>query len=392
MMNFKEDKKLITFAFYIVITVISIYIGIVIISNVGNILSFIFNILGDIFSLIKPLVIALFITYLLYPIRNSIEKFLKNNKIYKITKPSRCRVLSVIFSYLFVFSILIALLYGIYFMIGGQLSNNATISNMIYEISNYFNKNKFSTNAIKETINNLDIPFLNTLKPYLLTIATNIQNYIINNLDNMTSSVLSFGSNVASFFVGLVISIYLLKDTEYFVALWKKLYNIIFRQSNLGKSITKSMLIIHEVFSKFIRGQLLEACFVAILSSIALAIIGINYSFVIGPIAGICNMIPYVGPIVGTILAVIVALLSGSPIKVVYAIIAMIIVQQIDNNLLAPKIVGDSVGLHPVFTMLAILIGANIGGFLGMLLSVPLVASFKIFFNIWYNKHINVKQ
>ena len=391
-MKLNEDKKLITFAFYIVITVISIYISIIIISNIGNIYSFIFNILGDIFSLIKPLIIALFITYLLYPIRNAIEKFLKNNKIYKINKPTRCRILSTIFSYFFVLSILLALLYGIYFMIGGQLSNNATISNMISAIINYFNENNFSTAAIKDTINKLNIPFLNTLKPYLLDIVANIQDYIIGNLDNMTSSVLSFGSSIASFFIGLVISIYLLKDTEYFIALWKKIYNIIFRESTLGKNISKSALIIHEVFSKFIRGQFLEACFVAILSSITLAIIGINYSFIIGPIAGICNMIPYVGPIVGTILAVIVALLSGSPIKVIYAIIAMIIVQQIDNNLLAPKIVGDSVGLHPVFTMLAILIGANIGGFLGMLLSVPLVASFKIFFNIWYDKYINVKQ
>ena len=391
-MNLKEDKKLLTYAFYIVITVISIYIGILIISNIGNILSFVFDILGTIFSLIKPLIIALFITYLLYPIRSGFEKFLSNNKIYKITKPSKCRVLSTIFSYFFVLSILIALLYGIYFMIGGQLSNNATISNIISQIINYFNENKFSTAAIKETINKLNIPFLNTLKPYLLTLVSDVQHYIINNLDNMTSSVLSFGSSIASFFVGLVISIYLLKDTEYFIGLWKKIYSIIFRESKLGKNIAKSALIIHEVFSKFIRGQLLEACFVGILSSIALAIIGINYSFVIGPIAGICNMIPYVGRIVGTILAVIIAILSGSPIKVIYAIIAMIVVQQIDNNLLAPKIVGDSVGLHPVFTMLAILIGANVGGFLGMLISVPLVASFKIFFNIWYDKHINVNQ
>lgn len=390
-MNLNEDKKLLKFAFYIVITVISIYIGIVIISNIGSILSFIFSIFSNIFSLIKPLIIALIITYLLYPIRNSCEKFLKNNKIHKITKPSKCRILSTIFSYFFVLSILIALLYGIYFMIGGQLSNNATISNIVSQIIDYINENKFSSTTIKETINNLNIPFLDMFKPYLLNIASDIQHYVINNIDNMTSSILSFGSSIASFFVGLVISIYLLKDTEYFIALWKKIYNIIFRESKLGKNITKSALIIHEVFSKFIRGQLLEAFFVGILSSIALAIIGLNYSFVIGPIAGICNMIPYVGPVVGTVLAVIIALLSGSPIKVVYAIIAMIVVQQIDNNLLAPKIVGDSVGLHPVFTMLAILIGANVGGFLGMLFSVPLIASFKIFFNIWYDKHIAAK-
>ena len=80
------------------------------------------------------------------------------------------------------------------------------------------------------------------------------------------------------------------------------------------------------------------------------------------------------------------ALLSGNPIKIVYAVVSMIIVQQLDNNLFAPKIVGDSVGLHPVFIMLAILIGGNIGGLFGMLLSVPLFASIRIFFNIRYQK------
>ena len=97
-------------------------------------------------------------------------------------------------------------------------------------------------------------------------------------------------------------------------------------------------------------------------------------------------MIPYVGPIVGTVLAAIMGLLSGRPIKIIYAIIAMLIVQQIDNNLLAPKIVGESVGLHAVFTMLAIIIGGNTFGLIGMLIAVPLAASFRILFNLWYEK------
>ena len=96
-------------------------------------------------------------------------------------------------------------------------------------------------------------------------------------------------------------------------------------------------------------------------------------------------MIPYVGPLVGTVLAAIIGLLSGFPIKAIYAIVAMLIVQQIDNHLLAPKIVGQSVGLHPVFTIMAILIGGKIGGLLGMLISVPLVASIRVLFNNWYN-------
>ena len=83
------------------------------------------------------------------------------------------------------------------------------------------------------------------------------------------------------------------------------------------------------------------------------------------------------------------ALLSGNFIKIIYAVVAMIIVQQIDNNFLAPKIVGDSVGLHAVFTMLAILIGGNVGGLFGMLLAVPLAASFKVLFSNWYNNYMN---
>lgn len=98
-------------------------------------------------------------------------------------------------------------------------------------------------------------------------------------------------------------------------------------------------------------------------------------------------MIPYVGPLVGTVLAAVMALFSGDPMKILYAIIAMQIVQQIDNNLLAPKIVGESVGLHAVFTMMAILIGGNIGGLAGMLLAVPLAASFRVLFNDWYDKY-----
>ena len=79
-------------------------------------------------------------------------------------------------------------------------------------------------------------------------------------------------------------------------------------------------------------------------------------------------------------------LLSG--IKILYAIIAMQVVKQIDYNLLAPKFVGNSVGLHAVFTMIAILIGGNVGGLLGMLLAVPIAASFKVLFNNWYENYM----
>ena len=301
-MKLDYDKKMFKYCLYIIISVISIYIGIKIISNVGNIFSIILDILISFYLLIKPLIIALIIAYLLYPLRNLIENFLGNNKVLKIKKDSKRRVLAVLFSYILILGLIVALICGIYFMIGGQLSKNTTFTNIISDVYNYFSNNEFSNKSIKETINNLDIPFIESIKPMLIEWSTKIQHYILNNIGTMTSSIMSIGSSIASFFIGLVISVYLLKDTEYFTGLWKKIFNIIFRNSTLGINITKGFAIIHETFSKFIRSQLLEALLVGILSSIILSIVGIDYAIIIGIISGICNMIPYVGPVVGTVL------------------------------------------------------------------------------------------
>lgn len=386
-MKFQLDKKLLKYSIYITLTAIAIYLSLTVINNIGLIFATIFSIITNVFNLIKPLLIAIVIAYLLFPLTKSIENFLRTNTLYKVKKQSNRRFFAIIASYLLIIGLILSLLGGIYFMIGGQLSKSTTISNMISSISSYLNTNSFSASSIESTLKNLNIPFIDTLKPYIIQIVDTIQKYIVNNLGVMSSNVMSIGSSIASFFIAIIISIYILKDYEYFIGLWKKLYYIIFRESIVGNKLSEVFEIINDVFSKFLRGQLLEAFFVGALSAIALSIAGIDYAIVIGIIAGICNMIPYVGPIVGTVLAAIMGLLSGRPIKVLYSIIAMLVVQQIDNNLLAPKIVGESVGLHAVFTMMAILIGGNIGGLLGMLLAVPIAASIRVIFNKWYDNY-----
>lgn len=383
------DKNLLKYSLYVTLTAIAIYLALTIMSNIGAIFITTFNIIGAGLSLIKPLLIAIVIAYLLYPLTKAIENFLRTNTLYKIKNQSVRRVIAIVSSYLLIIGIILGLIWGIYFMIGGQLSKNTTLTNIMSDISSYLNTNSFSTSSIEDTLKNLNIPFIDNLEPYIIQIVTALQKYIMINLGSMTSNIMSIGSSIASFFIAIIISIYILKDSEYFIALWKKLYYLIFRESHVGKNFSEIFRLINEVFSKFIRGQLLEAFCVGVLSSIALSIVGIDYAVVIGLISGICNMIPYVGPLVGTILAAVMGLLSGSPIKVIYAIIAMLVVQQIDNNLLAPKIVGDSVGLHAVFTMMAILVGVNVGGLLGMLLAVPVAASIRVLFNKWYEEYTN---
>lgn len=387
-MKIEFDKKLIKYAIYISITAIIIYIAFLIIVNIGTLFGSIISIISDLISLINPLLIGIVIAYLLHPVTKLIERFFETNRIYKVKKASNRRVLAIFLSYLAVVILLIGLIGGIYYMIGGQLSNNTTIINIFDYISVYLRNNSLTTASIKETLEKTNFPFMNSIQPHIINTVTSIQNYLESNLGNLTSYIMSIGSSIASFFIAIVISIYLLKDSEYFINLWKKLYFIVFKKSILGEKITYTFAIIHEVFGRYLRGQLLEAFFVGVLSAISLGIVGIKYSFVIGIISGICNMIPYVGPIVGTILAAIMGLLSGNPLNILYAIIAMLIVQQIDNHILAPKIVGDSVGLHAVFTMMAILIGGSVGGLLGMLLAVPITASVRVIFNDWYDGYI----
>ena len=387
-MKIEFDKKLFKYAVYISITAIAIYIVFLVLLNLSSILGSAISIILEVINLLKPLLIGILIAYVLYPINKSIENFLKNNKILKLQNFSKRRIVAVIFSYIIVLAIITTLILGIYFMIGGQLSNNTTISKIISDIQLYFSTSTFSASSIKEAIENIDSPLINSLQPYIIDIFNFIQTYIGENLNNFTSSIVSIGSSIITFFIAFIISIYLLIDSEYFINLFKKLYYLIFRGNSIGNKINYIFSILHGVFGKFIRSQLLEALLVGILSMIALSIAGIKYSFVIGIIAGISNMIPYIGPIVGTILAAIMGLLSGNPIKILSAIIAMFVVQQIDNHLLAPQIIGNSVGLHPVFTMMAILIGGNIGGLLGMLIAVPLAASFKVLFNTWYDNNV----
>jgi predicted PurR-regulated permease PerM len=391
-MKIEFDKKLFKYSIYIAITTVLIYVAFLIISNIGALFQNVFDILDYLTNLIKPLLIGIVIAYLLFPITRATENFLKENKMYKLQNASARRILAIIFSYVLIIGIFLGLLFGIHFMIGGQLSKNTTIINMTQQISTYISNTSFSTDYVQKTLDSLNNSLVDAIKPYIINGISYMQQYLENNFGNMTSYIMSIGSSIATFLIALVISIYLLKDSEYFIGLLTKLYYLVFRRSNAGVKVTYVFNVIHEVFAKYIRGQLLEAFFVGVLSAIALAIVGIDYAFVIGIIAGICNMIPYVGPVVGTILAAIMGLLSGNPIKVLYAIISMLVVQQIDNNLLAPKIVGESVGLHAVFTMMAILIGGNVGGLLGMLLAVPVAAAFKVLFSNWYENYMRDQE
>jgi len=129
---------------------------------------------------------------------------------------------------------------------------------------------------------------------------------------------------------------------------------------------------INEILSCFIQGQLLTALIIGIMETVALAIIGVKYSPILGFIGGISNIIPYFGPFIGAIPSVAVALID-SPVKAFWTV-----VQQIDNAFISPKIIEGRLGLHPITTILAVLAGGEFFGIIGMLVAVPVTAVLKV--------------
>ena len=138
----------------------------------------------------------------------------------------------------------------------------------------------------------------------------------------------------------------------------------------------------------FFRGQLMVALIVGVLCSIGLGIIGLKFWFLIGMIAGLFNVVPLIGPWVGGIPGVTIALTTGSPIKALFVIAIMAGVQQIDNHFITPQVMQRAVHLHPAAVILALVAGGSIAGFFGLLLAVPVAASLKILVGHVWRVHV----
>lgn len=138
----------------------------------------------------------------------------------------------------------------------------------------------------------------------------------------------------------------------------------------------------------FFRGQLLVAFIVGVLSSIGLRIIDLPFWLLIGMVAGLFNVIPLIGPYIGGIPALVIALTTREPITAVWVVAIMVGVQQIDNHFISPLVMQRVVKLHPVLVMLALLLGGTLGGFFGLLVAVPTAAVLKILVGHFWRVHV----
>jgi len=386
-----NNKKYMKYSIFIAFTAALLYVLYFIISNFAIIFTVAAAVTSAIFSSLTPLFIGLILAYLINPLVNIIDRNFMSKLLSKVSvklgnqedqekqikRTSVARFISILITYVVIIAGICFVLYAFSVLILGRFVFSG-IGNMIESITNYLST--YET-VILSWANNLEITGLSdTLKGF----ADSIVKWLSSNFStrSMLSFIGSIGGSIVNILLGIIISIYLLKDQSFFINIWKKFLSLTFSKGAENK-IQETLNDINGVVSLFIRGALLDALIVAILSSIGLSILGLQFAVFIGCFAGIANIIPYFGPVLGMIPAFIVGVFTGGLTQGIFAVLILLAIQQIDANIIYPKIVGSTTGLHPLFVLLAVAIAGSFAGILGMILAVPIAGILQIFILKW---------
>lgn len=206
-----------------------------------------------------------------------------------------------------------------------------------------------------------------------------IQEHILSGNAASIASMVSSGvmlavKYVANAFIGLLIMIYLLNYKERLFAITRKIVNATCGQKRKAR-LYEFASIVNETFIGFIVGRIIDSFIIGVLTFIVLKICAIPFALMLSVIVGVTNVIPFFGPFIGAIPSVFILLLEN-PIDALYFVIIIVVIQQLDGNVIGPKIVGNALGISSFWVLISVLIGGGLFGFAGMALGVPVFAVF----------------
>lgn len=362
-MNSKEWKKWL-FWFSFAVASIVVYKTI---DSVGTIFSF----FGSFFNIVMPFFMAILMAYILYIPCKMFEKLIEKCKL-KVIK-NHARGLSVLLVYLLVI-LLIFILFN--FIIP---TVRESIMDLASNMPNYYNM------AIEyvENLNEDSILYQLNLNEYVekieqINIAEEIGRYISssNILEYIKGIVGSIGI-VFDLFVTVVVSIYMLLERGDIKSFLQNLSKAICDKKT-DATIRKYYKRTNSIFFSYIAGQLLDAFVVGIITSIAMSIMHVKYAILLGFLIGLFNIIPYFGAIIAVGFSILVTIFTGGFVQAIWVAIVVIALQQIDANIINPKILGNSLNLSPILVIFAVTIGGSYFGILGMFLGVPIMSFIKL--------------
>ena len=371
-----------------IILILIALIGLCIIINIQSI----GNVLGTIFRIINPFILGGSLAFILNIPMSFFERNLQTKKNKKSNKKNNkksnrnskfLRVISIIFATL----VILAILTIIITLIVPELVN--VIGLLIDNIPYYAEQ----LTILAEKYN-LNIPNLNTIIEEANLDMETIQQNIVGVIPNLVTSSLSFVgklfSGVANFIIAIIFAFYILIDKEKLQQQITKILYAYFKLSNANKLINIGK-VSRITFKNFLTVQCLEATILGILCVIGLLILRIPYAIPIGILIGVTALIPVVGAFLGVIVGAIL-ILAVNPIKVITFVIFVIILQQIEGNLIYPKVVGNSIGLPGMWVLFGVTVGGSLGGILGMLLGVPIICIIYTLLKQDVNSKLKIKE
>lgn len=316
-------------------------------------------------SVLTPLFIGLAIAYLLHP------------AVDWLTQKLRRRGLAILLTYLLAACFLGGLICGFVILILGALPQGSP-REITTQIFAYFESAYQAADAYLSDFLPDGMP--SPISAGLGQLSESLERRF--SVEAAVTFLSGLGNAMLHFFIGLVASVYLLKDRDFFYMLWERLLSVLLTQRAHGL-LNENLSEINQVLSTFVKGAMIDSLIIAFLSSVVLTALQVDYAVIIGLLDGVLNIIPYFGPFFGMLPAFAVAAVTAGPLHGMFAVFGLFVVQQIDANYIYPKVVGGSTGLHPLFVLLSVSLFGSFFGIGGMLLAVPIAGIVQIFIKKW---------
>lgn len=377
-MKLDFNRKNTTIAVYAFIVIACAILFYTLINNIAGVGRYI----GLFFKLIAPFIYAFCIAYLLNPLMKQCDKWFKFVEKKK-PNPNLKRGLSVLTTFI----ICIVVIGGFGWIVTHQIAQSivlfanrvrvwipevgAWIIGFIQKYNIFEDYQLQITNALSQ-LGNMALKFSETSLPALW-----------GGIKNITTGI-------TNFVLAVIISIYMLYDKEKFITGIKKVLGAIFKEKKKD-AIVNIFTDVNRIFSKFIIGKIIDSLIIGIVCTIGMVIFRMPFPPLVGFIVGVTNIIPYFGPFIGAGIGALIILVVN-PVQTLWFLVFILVLQQIDGNILGPKIVGESIGMSAFWVIFAILIGGGLFGIVGMILGVPVFAFIFAVFKSLVNRKIKQQE
>lgn len=347
------------------------------------------EIIGVVTGILTPFIYGLVFAYLLCPIYNLVTRELYRLLSRRTRNQKRTLTLSkglATFISLLVLAIVIS---GICWMIIPGLVDSvmhivSILPDSMEQFSQWIDTKTMRYPEMQATLENWIERFTNniikyveeTMLPGYMEVATSI-----------STGVFSVITVLKNFFIGIIICAYFLNSKDLFAAQLKKLILATCSEAR-AKGILEGAIFTNKTFGGFINGKIIDSIIIGIICFVVMSLFNWEYPLLISCIIGLTNVIPFFGPFIGAVPSALL-LLMVSPTQCVYFLIFILVLQQVDGNIIGPKILGDSTGLSSFWVMFAILVGGGLFGFVGMVVGIPIFAVFYAYFSSAVNRRLD---